>query len=358
MFDSIQENDLFAHDVITSDPIFKFEPWEIDEEPFDLTQGRVGGEWVLAFPAERSVGVVMVRPTDGEWVDHAPAYGRVSIPGNVEIGIRWDASTPIDADILNRLPAEATTLLDLEWSDLSDETVGVLLKFDRLRELKLGHTRISDRGMPTIGLLTSLRMISLRGTSVSDEGVLHLRSIQQLASIDLAATRITDETLDLLGRSRSLINLDVSANPWPRITGRGLESLSRARSLRTLSVAWTDLSDMHLAPISAMRGLRTLDLSGTRVTDIGIRLLEQLPLKQLTLCATPGVTNVSMGGLRRMPSLETLELHDTGIDNLGIFDLWSMKPTCSVNGVTQPEWQAGALSGRWSAGEAIVGAAA
>jgi hypothetical protein len=358
MFGSLHDHDLFAHDPLSNDSIFKFEPWEIDEEPVDLGQAKVGGEWVLAFPNDRTVGVVMVRAKEGEWVDHAPAYGRVAVPGDVEIGLRWDASAPVDVNVLSRLPADAVTSLDLEWSDITDDTVNALLRFDRLRDLKLGHTRITDAAMPTIGLLTSLRTVSLRGTSVGDEGAMHLRSMPQLSAVDLAATRITDETLETLGRSKTLNYLDVSANPWPRLTGRGLEALAKAKTLRTLSVAWTDLSDMLLAPISAMKGLRTLDLSGTRVTDIGLRLMEHLPLRQLTLCATPGVTNVAMTGLRRMASLESVELHDTGVDNLGVFDLWAVKPNCSVNGLTQPQWQAGALSGRWSAGESIVGAAA
>jgi hypothetical protein len=358
MFESIHDHDLFAQDPISGDPLFQIEPWEIDEEPAGLAEAKIGGEWVLAFPGDRTVGVVMVRAQDAEWVDHAPAYGRVSVPGDVEIGLRWDASAPLDANVLDRLPAEAVTSLDFEWSDVTDQGLSALLRFDGLRELKLGHTRVTDAGMPTVGLLTSLRSISLRGTAIGDEGAMHLRSLPQLASADLAATRITDVTLQLLGRSKTLSQLDVSANPWPRITGRGLEALGHAKLLRKLSVAWTDLSDTHLAPLAALKGLTTIDLSGTRVTDIGLRLMEHLPLKRLTLIATPGVTNVGMLGLRRMASLERLDLHDTGVDNLGVFDLWAVRPHCSVNGLTQAQWQAGALAGRWSAGESIVSAAA
>ena len=347
-----------THDLFTDDSFFGFEPWEIDVEPVDLGAARIGGEWVIEFPSNRSVGVVLLRDQNGEWEDHAPAYGRVAIPGDAEIGIRWDASAPLDESVLARLPADATTLLDLEWSDLSDSQLGWLLRFDRLKELKLGHTRITDAGMATVGLLTSLCSISLRGTAVGDDGAAHLRSIPSLASVDLAATRVTDATLELLGRSKTLTQLDVSANPWPRIGGRGLEALSESRRLTKLSVAWTDLSDMHLAPIAKLTSLKELDLSGTRVTDIGLRLLEGLPLKRLTLCATPGVTNVGMAGLQRMKSLASLELHQTCVDNVGVFELWTAKPTCSINGLTQPQWHAGALRGKWSSGEPILGAAA
>jgi hypothetical protein len=357
MFESTHDHDLFARDPLADDAHFPADAWQIDE-PADFPETRIGGEWVLAFPSDRSVGVLMVRPKEGEWVDHAPAYGRVSVPGDVELGLRWDASAPVDARVLDRLPAEAVTLLDLEWSDVTDQGLSGLLRFDRLQELKLGHTRITDAGMPTIGLLSSLRTVSLRGTAVGDDGALHLRSIPQLAAIDLAATRITDVTLELLARSKTLSQLDVSANPWPRVTGRGLDALKHAKLLRKLSVAWTDLSDTHLATLAALKGLTSLDLSGTRVTDIGLRLIEHLPLRRLTLIATPGVTNVGMLGLRRMASLERLDLHDTGVDNLGVFDFWSVRPLCSVNGLTQLQWQAGALAGRWSAGEPIVGAAA
>jgi len=357
MFEPSHDQDLFGHEPLGKDPNFRFDAWEIDE-PSDALEIEIGGDWSLAFPGDRSVGVVMVRPRGGEWVDHAPAYGRVLVPGDVEIGLRWDASAPVDQRVLERLPAEAVKVLDFEWSDVTDQSLSAILRFVNLDELKLGHTRVTDAGMPMIGLFTSLRTISLRGTVISDEGAMHLRSIPQLASIDLAATRITDVTLELLARSKTLSQLDLSANPWPRITGRGMEALSHAKLLRKLSVAWTDLSDTHLAPLAALKGLTSLDLSGTRVTDIGLRLLEHLPLRRLTLIGTPGVTNVGMLGLRRMSSLENLDLHDTGVDNLGVFDLWAVKPLCAINGLTQPQWQAGTLAGRWSAGESITGAAA
>lgn len=269
--------------------------------------------------------------------------------------LRWDASAPVDVNHLGRLPADAVTSLDLEWSDITDDDANALLRFDRLVDLRLAHTRLTDRAMPAIGLLSSLRSLSLRGTAVGDEGAMHLRSIPQLESIDLAATRITDETLELLGKSRTLRSLIFDANPWPRLTCRGLEAL-RTTSIRSLSLAWTDLPDNHLASLASLKGLRELDLSGTRVTDLGIRMLEHLPLRKLTLCGTPAVTNVAMTGLRRMASLESINIHDTGVDNLGVFDLWSIKPGCEVNGITQPQWQAGAIAGKWCAAVPIAGA--
>lgn len=347
-----------AHDLFSDENLFHFEPWEIDEEPIDFADCRAGADWVIQFPNARSVGVVMLKVENGEWVDHAPAYGRVEIPDGAEIGIRWDASAPVDKELLARLPAGSVTKLDFEWSDLADKNLGSLLRFDRLGELRLGHTRVTDAGMATVGVMTSLKSISLRGLAVTDDGAAHLVSLPALQEADLAATRITDATLELIGRSKTLERLDVSANPWPRITGRGLESLSRCRKLAWLSVAWSDLSDMHLAPIGILKSLKGLDLSGTRVTDIGLRLMERLPLERLTLCATPGVTNVGMSGLRRMETLKSLELHQTCVDNVGVFDLWTAKPKCAINGITQPQWQAGALRGRWSSGEPILGAAA
>src|SRR5687767_5672632 len=98
MFDAI------GHDLFTDDSLFGFEPWEIDVEPVDFETARVGGEWVIEFPANRSAGVVLLRDPNGAWTDHAPAYGKVAIPGDAEIGIRWDASAPLDEAVLSRLP--------------------------------------------------------------------------------------------------------------------------------------------------------------------------------------------------------------------------------------------------------------
>jgi hypothetical protein len=309
----------------------------------------------LYFPAHRSAGVVLVKDESGKWVDHAPAFATADVPAARPLGLRWDASMPFDAGWVFCFPLDRLAMLDLEWSDVSDDTFPALHAFPFLEELRLGHTRITDAAFGVVGKLKALRSLSVRGTSVGDSAVAALMQCVNLESVDMAATRVTAEGVKALGRLPKLSALDLSANHWPRIHAHAVHALARAHALRTLSLAWTDLGDIHLEGLAAIRGLEVLDLSGTCISDEGLRAVAKLPLRRLTLIACHGITNRSMETLAGIETLATLHINGTGIDNLGVFELWDKRPGFAVNGLTFDAWQAGALAGRWSAGEAIVG---
>lgn len=69
-----------------------------------------------------------------------------------------------------------------------------------------------------------------------------------------------------------------------------------------------------LAHIAALKELRRLDLSNAEIDDDGLRLIEQLPLRELWLQGT-NITDASAGTLSKIKSLEFLQLNATSISD-------------------------------------------
>jgi hypothetical protein len=73
----------------------------------------------------------------------------------------------------------------------SDDLLARLVWFDRLRELSLERTLVTDAGLAHLAGLKSLRRLNLRGSPITDAGLLHLARLPGLQEIDLRETRVT-----------------------------------------------------------------------------------------------------------------------------------------------------------------------
>ena len=71
---------------------------------------------------------------------------------------------------------------------------------------------------------------------------------------------------------RSLRSLHLSDT---YVTDKGLESLKGLSQLQTLDLAWTDVTDKGLESLKGLSQLQTLDLSDTYVTDKGLQSIRQ-----------------------------------------------------------------------------------
>jgi hypothetical protein len=334
---------------------------------------------VLRFPRGRRLGSLTIRPAGGgEWRELGDAVGEVVLPCGFDVGLRFEAgrgATLADLDglrphDLQRLDLSGAQLhagdlkriarlrglseLALSWTNIDADGLTELAPLIHLKALDLGQTPLSDAACQALANFVHVETLSLRGTRVGDAGVETLLRLPALATLDLAATRIGDAALATLADSPTLAALDVSSNPWPRLSARGLRALAAASNLRKLRLGWTDFDDAQLSSLADFALLEELDLSGTRATDATVVRLVELPLKRLTLCAVSGVTNTGVLALRDCPTLERLEIHQMAADNLGVFSLWSAKPRCLVNGLTQASWRAGTMRGQWSPTEPIV----
>jgi hypothetical protein len=95
-------------------------------------------------------------------------------------------------------------------------------------------------------------------------------------AISFRGPHSTDEDIALVARVRSLHTLLLDHSP---VTDAGLVHLPKLRNLEVLSLFHTQVTDEGLASLSGLVKLRHLNLTDTQVTDKGLQHLESL--KQL-----------------------------------------------------------------------------
>ncbi len=101
--------------------------------------------------------------------------------------------------IQNISQLENIQLVDLSYTDVTDQHISHLRSLPRLRTIYLSGTDIGDAGVQEIKHLKELRRLSLAGTQITDLGVESLAEAINLQHLCLSGTRVTDECVaDLL----------------------------------------------------------------------------------------------------------------------------------------------------------------
>jgi hypothetical protein len=108
---------------------------------------------------------------------------------------------------------------------ISDEALAALRHVPELRWLQLQGTQISDDSLRHLSPLTQLTRLHLERTPIGDKGVAHLAGLTHLEYLNLYGTQVSDQSIDTLARMTSLKNLYV----WQTgITDGGIARLREA----------------------------------------------------------------------------------------------------------------------------------
>ena len=88
--------------------------------------------------------------------------------------------------------------LTLAGSEITDEGLKSLSRFDKLRVLSLSETGVTGAGMVHLAPLTELESLFLIDTQVDDNGLQPLGGLPALQELYLNGTPVTDQGLDHL----------------------------------------------------------------------------------------------------------------------------------------------------------------
>jgi hypothetical protein len=109
--------------------------------------------------------------------------------------------------------------------EFTDRDFSTVLALPALRELDLGHSRITDAGLVQLEKKPDLKYLLIDNTQIGDAGVAHLRDLTNLKVLHLGKTRITDAALADLAGMKNLRKLSVQKT---RVTRNGIARLRRA----------------------------------------------------------------------------------------------------------------------------------
>jgi hypothetical protein len=179
------------------------------------------------------------------------------------------------ADSLATLAGVSLADLDrqyVQFLDVTDTDLAALTDAPPVRNLSLGRTSVTDRGLELLKAHTQLEWLDVGHTRVGDDGLASLRPVTQLNHLIAEQTRITDAALKTIGGFDELEILDLTGTA---ITDDGLAHLRGLTKLKELWIGNTAISDAGLTHLENLKQLETLDVGGTNVTIDGWNRLKQ-----------------------------------------------------------------------------------
>ncbi len=103
--------------------------------------------------------------------------------------------------------------LDLyNCSEISDDGLKQLERFNQLQKLRLGNTHVTDVGLPHLAVLTKLTELGLSSLRVTDQGITHLATLRDLKKVNLSGTTVSASGLKFVLDSFPALQ-DVEINP-------------------------------------------------------------------------------------------------------------------------------------------------
>ena len=167
------------------------------------------------------------------------------------------------------------TNIHLAYTDLTDPAMESIAKLGALESLDLAGDDIGDPGIKQVAKITGLRTLLLNYAKFSADGAAPLASLLKLQRLDLVRTRVNDQTLALIAKLPELqkINLD-----YTKVGDKGVAALTAAQALTELRLDSANVSDDAIAALEQMKQLKKLNLYHTTVTVKGFdQLKAKLP---------------------------------------------------------------------------------
>jgi internalin A len=343
-----------------------------------------GGE-IVRGPDGAIVEVSLART----WATNNDIERLVEIKGLKRLDLSFTYVTDRGIERLSQL--QQLEELNLDTAEfITDAAISYLRANRRLRKLNLRGTDITDISLPHIAELTGLRSLDLSHTQLGDVGIESLPALAELEELDLGGTRISGlnlSVLKLLPKLRKLsfngIQRRNAGACWsPLITDLDLDSLAGLSGLEELNLGigvslgrtgvpvgpgncrvagGIRITDLGLAKLARLKKLRRLNISGAKITPAGLKLLQGLPLEQLSLwnCAAlddsaapvlagiptlanldlsyTGAGDAALQSLAMLPLLKYLYLTDTKVTPLAVEAFRKQKPASFVSWARRPE---------------------
>lgn len=214
---------------------------------------------------------------------------------------------------------------------ITDIGVAYLGGHPNLEVLSLHNTKVTDRGVAHLTSLPSLKKLDLgkrefdrKNPPITDATTVHLKAIRSLEQLSVRADGLTDTGLANLAELYNLRQLELPIahaldpkNYLSPYTEKGIEALTRIRSLESLTLGGPGVTDTALSHVGRMTNLRSLMLFGCPIGNAGLARLSALQsLETLTLMIPSEVTISGLqclNGLGRLSNLRADSLKQDGV---------------------------------------------
>jgi Leucine-rich repeat (LRR) protein len=218
----------------------------------------------------------------------------------------------------------------LQNTQFTDEALGYLPSFSKLRLIGLAWKQATDEGLKRLAGAHSLRAIHIwKAADVTDAGIDGLRGLKDLEVVHVDNARLSDAALQILSTLPKVHDLSLQGNNF---TDDGLAYLSGMKQLRSLAVGMSksQITDAGAAHVAGLANLESLDLQGAQISDEGLKQLRGLS-KLRSLFLTGGgdpplaITDQGLQTIASFADLDYLGLTNSRITDSGVLQLAALK---------------------------------
>ena len=224
--------------------------------------------------------------------------------------------------------------LNLSQMPVTDEGIRNLESWKNLKHVALTSTRVSDSSLGIIGQMENVEVLGVAGTIISDAGFLNIRKHEKLHTL-YVPEHFSNQGLENIRAFKGLVNLVLDYSSvddqglihlgsldrlerislrQTRIEGWGLKELPK--SIRSLDLSDTKVSDEALQSIKKITALRALNLSYTHAGGQSVSYVKDIrTLEELHLSKCKGVTDKEIEYLSGLNNLTILDLSGTSVSN-------------------------------------------
>lgn len=243
---------------------------------------------VLKFAERGEIGLITLTDEKASYIDEHPpqsnprkALGTIVLPGNAKIAFKSRDMMGI-ADltkVLEMLPAQALTSLDLSNTLVSDADLKVVAKFRNLRRLDLENTDITDVGLKAIAHLSHLEALNLNKTKCNGAFLVELAGLKDLKFLRMGKSDLDPDQFHNLATFKKLVWLDIQQL---HLHNQDMAVLKNFPDLQDLFIDDnTFLTDKMMPDLEGLKKLRSLSLKETAITVTGLSTIKKAPIHYL-----------------------------------------------------------------------------
>jgi internalin A len=199
-----------------------------------------------------------------------------------------------------------TNLVSLGFQDTHVGGTEALSALTKLQDLDVFRSHFNDTGLQAIAGASGIKTLKLRDCRVTPAGLKTLGGFANLERLDLSESKADDSTLAAISALPKLVDLDLWAS---RVSDDGLQNLVKLPLKNLVLDDIYDVTDFGMVHVGQIKSLETLSLVKTGVTDEGLRDLEGLENLRVLQLDNTTVSKKAVEALRqKLPKLERVTL--------------------------------------------------
>ena len=232
-------------------------------------------------------------------------------------GLSLDCESTLTPQALSPLAG----LLHLGWlgcggGKIDDDAMEPIAALPRLQFLMCQDTVAGDEGFVALSRSPSIEGIwGRRCYNLRTRGFGALAAMPRLRALSVSCKNVDDEGLSALPRFPALTELMPMDVP-----DEGYRHVGRCERLESLVLMYCrETTDAATEQIAGLSRLTSYHASYTRITDRSMEILAGMPsLERVSFYGCPGVTNLGVAALARLPRLREVDISGPNITREGL----------------------------------------